>query len=193
MWCVENMKTLLIIMSGLPATGKSTVVETMTKQYERFGKKVHVYSTDKFIPYGEMAKGLIDEDFSVLYESAETLANHSLRNALLKDIDIIIWDQTNTSKKKRDQIITKMKQMISDSFDVHYWAILPPRGEKEVAEWNRRLDARTEKNVPRAIIQNMAKRYQIPKLETGELTCYYVDIFGLMTTQHPSLFEEDEN
>lgn len=159
------------VLVGLPASGKSTYVKNfLIKTPNSF-----VYSTDQEIENLCSSNGLTyDEGFSKFVDIATKTANEKLEHALKTDQDIV-WDQTNLGKKKRMQIVQKMKQ---NKYDVSCVVFMSPTEVDDVVEWNRRLLSRQGKTIPDHIMTNMVKSFSTPSLDEGYTELTFYDIYG---------------
>jgi tRNA uridine 5-carbamoylmethylation protein Kti12 len=145
-------------MVGIPASGKSTLVEMLMKVYPT----AFVYSTDAEIE--RMAKFVgktYDEVFPDYIKKAEAEMNLQLEEAA-KNNRLVIWDQTNLTAKKRKAILARVnaKKNYCICFE-------PPREVGLIAELTRRLENRPGKTIPENILASMFKSYVEPSLDEG--------------------------
>jgi len=151
------------VMVGLPAMGKSTLVEGMYKP------DAFVYSTDRFI---EDAAKHFGKTYNEMFEDNIKDATASMEAMLLEAINKgsdVIWDQTNLGVGKRRKIINRMKQA---GYQVRCVCIMPPDVKVEGARaecdiWAERLNNRPGKNIPNHVIANMIESYVEPTVEEG--------------------------
>ena len=159
-------KPICTVMVGLPATGKSTLVESQREIYDAIDMDVFVYSTDQFIEDAAKHFGkTYNEVFHGNIKGATAAMEQLLSEAIEKGSDII-WDQTNLGMKKRSKIINRMKQA---GYQVRCECILPPEPShiSDMTDWKYRLENRPGKNIPQNILTNMAGSYILPTLEEG--------------------------
>lgn len=159
-------KPICEVMVGLPAMGKSTLVESKKKIYDVIGMGVFVYSTDAEIERWSAFNGwTYDEGFAEFVESATKYMDEMLEIAIRSRQDII-WDQTNLGVGKRRKIINRMKQA---GYQVRCECIVPPEndydGDKE--DWVARLANRPGKTIPQHVLSNMIESYVVPTIEEG--------------------------
>lgn len=96
----------LILLSGLPTSGKSSFVNSITQNNE--WKDSTILSTDNFIEQFAQAHQLTyDEVFDDTIKPATKQLNRDLENAV-KDFRPIIWDQTNLTTKTRKKKLNKI-------------------------------------------------------------------------------------
>jgi len=148
-------------MVGLPAMGKSTLVEGMWKDTDTF-----VYSTDDLIEAAAKELGsTYNEVFETLIKSVTEAANAALDVAVKRRQDII-WDQTNLSVKKRSSII---KKFTKTDYQVRCVCIVPPEAGhiSDLKDWKYRLAARPGKTIPDEVLSNMYKSFVLPSKEEG--------------------------
>lgn len=164
------MKPVCVIMIGLPATGKSTIRESLiVDQGNTF-----IYSTDDIVECMSAKEGLTyDEGFSKFISAADKQARQSLIYAIEAKMDVI-WDQTNLRKKKRIKSVTRMKQA---GYNVSYVSIQKPL-EKDIGEWVKRLNGRNGKTIPNNIMVNMIETYEEPTLDEGVSGIEIYNMYG---------------
>jgi tRNA uridine 5-carbamoylmethylation protein Kti12 len=153
-------------MVGLPGLGKSTAVERTLDILGDNSENVFVYSTDAVIERiaNQLGKSY-DEVFSDHIKSAQAEADIDLAYNIDEKMTII-WDQTNTTVKKRKRIIDKMKR---SGYDVECVYIRAPEAGQidDMKEWKRRLDSRDGKKIPDDVITNMQNGLVEPTVEEG--------------------------
>ena len=162
--------TKLYIMVGLPGCGKSYLTEKIKNEWHNTNS-VYVYSSDAHLDYGAISRG--EASFKNLIKPAINAAQDGLQKALTDNVDVVIFDQTNLSYKKRDWIKT-----IFDWSSIEYVCIMPPNQIEEKEEWEKRLAARIEKQVPKETINQMIKRFEIPGVDTDEEPVRLYDVLG---------------
>ena len=161
------------VMVGLPAMGKSTLVEGMYKP------DTFIYSTDNFIEDAAKHFGITyDEAFEDNIKGATESMNVLLDSAIKEKKDII-WDQTNLGVGKRRKIINRMKQA---GYQVRCECIVPPEsdydGNKE--DWVQRLANRPGKTIPQNILTSMIDSFIIPSIEEGFDMITFYDMHGAL-------------
>ena len=133
----------LVIMVGLPASGKSTVIK------QRYPNHT-VVSSDDTIERLSAAEGMTyDEGFKKFIGRATGAMKTTFRNAI-KEGENIVWDQTNLSTKKRRGIIQQTPEqyrIVAVVFDI-------PERERE-----RRVAQRPGKTIPDHVMKSMAKSF----------------------------------
>lgn len=149
----------MVIMVGLPGTGKSTVRE----YYKGEVGEAFVYSTDDYVEWkAEDSGSTYEEVFTDYIKEATTYCDEGLAAALEQGVGII-WDQTNLSKKKRKKIVDKAKaagyMVCCRGFEVI--------GPYQEEEHSRRLTSRVGKTIPQNIMDNMKQSYERPTLDEG--------------------------
>ena len=154
------------VMVGLPATGKSTIVDFQRKVYKTIHQDLFVYSTDRYIEDAARHFGkTYNEMFEDNIKGATAAMEQLLSEAIEKGSDII-WDQTNLGMKKRSKIINRMKQA---GYQVRCECITPPEPAhiSDQKDWKYRLENRPGKNIPNHIMANMIESYAIPTIDEG--------------------------
>ena len=138
----------LYMLIGVPGSGKSTWIG---EQY--WASDCVLVSTDKLIDLEAGRQGKTYNDvFKDYISEATRLMNEDIQAAVEAGRDII-WDQTNTSRKSRK---TKLAQVPG----YHKIAIVFDTPDED--EWQRRLDSRPGKSIPRAVLKAMADGLQLP-------------------------------
>lgn len=166
----------LIIMVGLPGTGKSTLVKELTAM----DPDAFVYSTDRLIEEWSAGQGWsYDFGFSKYIDKATQQMNEWL-DVAVRDGQNIIWDQTNLGAKKRQGILGRFGK----NWEKECRCILPPRGDSQIEDWHWRLANRPGKTIPGHIIRNMTESFSIPRLDEGFDRVYYYDMYGNTGEQH---------
>lgn len=97
------------VMVGVPASGKSTLVEV----FKKTSPDAYVASTDNYIEQLAKERGL---SYNEVFESAIKPAGMGMqlgvKDAVEKGQDII-WDQTNINRKSRAKIFAAIPKIIS--------------------------------------------------------------------------------
>ena len=141
-------KPLLIVMVGLPGSGKSTKAEEIN---EEFGIKV--YSSDKI--RGELYG---DENAQINHGKVFGTLYYRISRALERGEDCIV-DATNCSRKDRSGVF---KQIRCDKpFDTVAYVVTT-----NVEECIRR-DSGRDRTVGPEVVERFAKRFTIPSAEEG--------------------------
>ena len=159
-------KPICYVMVGLPATGKSTLVESQREIYNAIDMNVFVYSTDGILErIAEQLGKTYDDVFEKHIKSATVEADIDLAYAI-KERQDIIWDQTNLGVGKRRKIINRMRQA---GYQVRCECIVPPEsdydGDKE--DWVERLANRPGKTIPQHVLSNMIDSFVQPTIDEG--------------------------
>lgn len=138
----------LYMLIGVPAAGKSTWIAD-----QDWASDCVLVSTDKLIDIEAGRQGKTYNDvFKDYIDTATKLMNEDVRAAVEAGKDII-WDQTNTGRKSR-----AAKLAMAPS----YCKIAVVFATPEEAEWQRRLDSRPGKSIPRAVLKAMSEGLQLP-------------------------------
>lgn len=166
-------KPVCIVMVGLPAMGKSTLIEGMYKPDS------WIYSTDMYIDQVAEDHGITyNEAFESNIKAATEFNERKLKTMmdLRKDI---IWDQTNLGVGKRRKIINRMKQA---GYDVSCCCIVPPEAGHfdDLKVWKQRLQNRPGKTIPDHVLSNMWESYVEPSLEEGFDDIIYYSMHGAL-------------
>jgi len=164
-------KPICAVMVGLPAMGKSTLVERM------YNPDTWVYSTDMYIEQVADDNGITyNEAFESNIKAAAEFNERKLGTMISLSKDVI-WDQTNLGVSKRRKIISRMKQA---GYKVYCECIVPPEFGHfdDLKVWKQRLQNRPGKAIPNHAISNMLESYVEPTMEEGFDAVNYYNIHG---------------
>lgn len=140
------MATELVMLVGLPASGKSTVA----KQYAELGFKVYSSDAMRKELYGD------EEDQSNPTLVFETL--HRRVVASLRAGDSCVIDATNLAMKKRMAFLRKIEMIECKKTCVIVWARYETCLER---------DAKRSRHVGEAVLKRMYNQYQSPAMWEG--------------------------
>lgn len=147
----------LIMMCGIPCSGKSTYIYRGTENTSVFDEYV-VLSTDDYIEeYAKANSKTYNEVFDEAIKEATTKMYKDLKLAIQREKSII-WDQTNVSKKSRK----KKLNMIPDTY-TKTAVVLPITLEEAIV----RNSQRANKFIPRSVLHRMYYQFEIPTEDEG--------------------------
>ena len=163
----------LLVMVGLPGTGKSFCRDLFLKESSPF-HGAFVYSPDDLIDQYAASIGKTYSDvFKDYVKIAHKTADENLADAITDGRDII-WDQTNLTEKKRKTILQKF----DDSYEKVCACIMPPESDKDLAVLADRLNNRPGKIIPTYVMENMRKSFTAPSLSEGFDSVEFFNIYG---------------
>lgn len=143
----------LYVLIGIPGSGKSTWVTNQT-----WIDDCAVISTDKYVEaYAKKVGKTYNDVFDYYMPTAVRLMVREVKQARRSNKDII-WDQTSVTRKSRKKKFNMLK-------DYYRIAVVFKIPEKE--ELNRRLNSRPGKSIPKYVINQMIKDFQMPTYEEG--------------------------
>ena len=164
---IANNRPELIVMVGLPGSGKDYWIE----QYQKANpnKKYYVASSDAIIEAIAASQGkTYSEVFDTVSKRAMSQMNSEIAQAI-RNRENIIWNQTNMAAGKRAKILsqfpreyTKTAVVVTADPEVH----------------NARLQARgaaTGKNIPGHVMKSMRDSYVEPSRAEGFDNIIHVD------------------
>ena len=144
----------LVMLCGIPCSGKSTYVEKLKKL--DYWKDSVVLSTDDYI---EKVAQENNTTYNEIFEDCISEATRQLELAFIEAKDKgknIIWDQTNLSVKARKKKLAKLPSFY-------------PRGvvyfDISLEEALRRNENREGKYIPKSVLKRMWHQFEIPTLE----------------------------
>ena len=137
---------------GVPGSGKSTWISHRIPHREH----TTLISTDHVIEYiADAYEMTYDESFKDLIKFAEKVMWKSLEDAVHFQDNIVI-DRTNLTEKSRARFIKYLE-------GYKFYAVVFPTPEQE--EWERRLNSRPGKTIPKSVLESMHLEY--PKCSEG--------------------------
>lgn len=139
-------KNVLIVLSGIPASGKSTYCNTMKVWHFLI---VCPDTIRKELYGNESIQGNGKEVFDHAYEQLQLLGE-CCQNA--------IFDATNLTATRRQKLVEKMRPYY-DTIVCHYFR---PNFEKSVEQNEKR-----ERKVPKGVIHRMCYQWEEPTVEEG--------------------------
>lgn len=152
----DMMKPTLIMLVGLPGTGKSTWIE---EQGFKEDQDTVILSTDRFIEVtAEVMKVTYTEAFPKLIKLAEQDLADELEYAIEDNMNIV-WDQTNLSVASRKKKLLKIP--------AHYRKVAKvflPTDEHEA--WLNSPE-RAGKVIPKNVLDSMRATFQMPTVDEG--------------------------
>lgn len=141
-------KPILVVMVGIPGSGKSTIANELSKQYG-----MRVFSSDKIREefYGDAnIQGDAMKVFGTLY--------YRMSKALQSGQDCI-FDATNVNKKDRSGVFKRIH--CDTEYDVVAYVVMT-----NVDECIRR-DALRDRHATEAVIQKFVNKFTMPSAEEG--------------------------
>jgi len=166
-------KPICTVMVGLPALGKSTLIDGIYKP------DTWIYSTDMYIDEQARFTGkTYNEVFKDYIGKATTRMNALLDIAINDKIDVI-WDQTNLGVGKRSKIVNRMRQA---GYQVCCICITPPEPAHidDLKTWKLRLNSRPGKTIPDHVLSNMWESYVEPSIDEGFDSIAYYNMQGAL-------------
>jgi predicted kinase len=144
----------LVMLCGIPCSGKSTYVEKLKKL--DYWKDAVVLSTDDYIEKQAQRCGLTyNQIFDDVIDNATRELELELSMAKDKGKNII-WDQTNLSVKTRRKKLSKLPSIYARG--VIYFTV-------SLEEALERNENREGKYIPKSVLKRMWHQFEIPTLE----------------------------
>ncbi len=124
---ISPSSKILIIMCGLPGSGKTTYRSALSNAY--------VISSDDYIETLAKQEGLTYADSWNKYKDmAEAFLMNQVADARMSNAGLVIWDQTNLTAKKRSRIASMFEgytKYVADFTKVPYELILKRNSERK--------------------------------------------------------------
>ena len=155
----ETKERELIILSGVPCSGKSTLVKEMLEE----DKEATVISRDDILmEYGKEKFG--ESDYSAIWDKLSSDDQKGINELLEKRIkdasensNKVIIDMTMLTKKIRRDMIEKFP-----GFKVSIIGVVVPF--RTILERNKKRYEETGKNIPLNVLQDMWMRLEFPSV-----------------------------
>lgn len=159
------------VMVGLPALGKSTFINKLKND------NVWIYSTDMYIDAVAEDNGITYSEAFESYINDATRFNEQKLKTMINLGKDIVFDQTNLGVGKRKKIINRMRNA---GYTVNCVCLLPPDADNidDQKEWNRRLESRPGKIIPKHVLANMIERFFVPVKSEGFDQINYYNMYG---------------
>jgi predicted kinase len=154
----------LVVMVGIPGSGKSTVIKALKDKSDAF-----VYSTDALVD-AMVAKGT---SFNDAFKPAKKEMNLRF-DAAIKNGRDIIWDQTNLAPGKRKNILTRTPP----EYRRECVCFAKPRDPIHINILRQRVEQRSERDIPAHVMDSMFDAYRRPDLDEGFDKITFLDIYG---------------
>lgn len=152
------MKDLYILV-GPPGSGKTTWIE------KEFQEGCFIVSSDNIIQDVADAEGkTYNEVFPKYIKAADALMWKDFDSLVEGGYDPVVVDRTNMSVGSRAKFFDRLKQWHKGhQYAIH--AVVFPKPED--GEYERRLNGRPGKTIPREVINRMLASFQMPTVEEG--------------------------
>ena len=154
-----NIVSVLYVLIGLPAAGKSTWVAQ-----QDWASTCAYISTDHYVDrYAARMGQTYNQVFQSVMPRAIRLMMRAVRRAQAQGQDII-WDQTNLTRASR----ARKFRILPD-----YRAVAVVFAAPEPEEHARRLTSRHGKRIPDTVLANMIQSYEAPEESEGFREIWY--------------------
>ena len=150
---------LLIMLVGLPGSGKSTAAGRLATAASGQGRTCEIIGTDAYLEAEAMRRGLSYATvFDEAFEAAEALMWRQAREAIGRRISVI-WDQTNLTVSARSR---RLRLFPEEYLRI---AAVMPTADREA--WERNLNRVPGRAVPRDVFDRMRAEFRHPTMEEG--------------------------
>lgn len=145
----------LIMLVGLPCSGKSTEVQYLKKCFD-----AEVISTDDFI---EARAKKLHATYNAIFDKTIDEATTDMEKRLKEAVKAgksIIWDQTNLEASTRKKKLAKIPEdyyPIAYVFNEEFPILIERNAER----------TKNGKTIPYDVLVEMKKRFKVPKKEEG--------------------------
>jgi predicted kinase len=157
----------IYILVGPPGAGKSTWVE------KEFQGVCLVVSSDMIIEAVAQDEGkTYDEVFPEFVKVADKMMWEDFDIAVGDNYNPIVVDRTNMSVKSRRRFFERLRNFHKGhGYNIH--AVVFPKPED--GEYERRLNSRPGKTIPKNVINSMLQSFQMPTDEEGFSTIKVIE------------------
>lgn len=157
----------MYILIGAPGVGKSTWIE------KEFQGECCVISTDNILQAIADEEGKTYNDVFQKYISvADKMMWKEFDSIVSGRCYPIVIDRTNMSRKVRAKFFDRLRLWHrNQAFKVHAVIFNKP----DDVEYERRLNSRPGKTIPKLVIENMLRSYEEPSLDEGFDSIIYAD------------------
>lgn len=163
------MQKKLIMLCGIPTSGKSTFVEWYLKNVDTpsFITTV-VVSSDYFIEVFAKSRNLTYDDVFQEYVGKANELMFSLKDFAVREGRSIIWDQTNLNPKTRKYKLNSVPE------DYEKIAVYFEVDQETIRQRNQN---RPGKTIPDGVLISMQQSFVIPTVEEGFSSVYTPEQF----------------
>ena len=150
---------LLVMLIGLPGSGKSTAAARRAAAIRSQGRAVEIVGTDAFLEAESKRRGLsYAAVFAEAYKAAERRMWEQAREAIHEQRSVI-WDQTNLTVKARSRRLRL--------FPEEYLRIAAVMPTPDHEAWERNLRRPPGRAVPRSAFNRMRAQFERPSTQEG--------------------------
>ena len=162
------MRQILILMCGVPASGKSTVANNLAQHFEE--QKAVVISMDAIREKWFGTRKCQDRGDEVYAQSVDDILS------AFENCDIVIYDATNRTRKARRKLV----ETIQKYYDCLVYCVFMDTPLEVALERNANRDKSIQ--VPPAVIHRMFDTLEPPREENEE---YFKEIYII----YPKIFD----
>ena len=162
------MRQILILMCGVPASGKSTVANNLAQHFEE--QKAVVVSMDAIREKWFGTRKCQDRGDEVYAQSVDDVLS------AFESCDIVIYDATNRTRKARRKLV----ETIQKYYDCLVYCVFMDTPLEVALERNANRDKSIQ--VPPAVIHRMFDTFEPPREENEE---YFEEIYII----YPKIFD----
>lgn len=146
-------KKELIVLIGLPASGKSTYIKNILRPKH---PEMVVWSRDDIVD-------IVAKEHKITYTQAYNKYQTIIEDRYKKTLssyrhslpDVIVCDKTNLSSKHRDK---EFKFFKDKKYFITYVFFEFPKTPEEISAWKRRLNSRPGKIIPEFVLEDMMNK-----------------------------------
>lgn len=151
------MEKSIIIMVGIPGSGKSTEAKKLLQDFDYIDSKLNISRNNIILSSDEIRKEITgDENNQEKNEEVFKLMHKRIKENIKKGI--VIVDATNITTNNRKAILNCVKK--EKCLKIAYVMTTP-------IQLCKIFNSGRERKVPEYVIDNMAKKFQVPFLEEG--------------------------
>jgi predicted kinase len=187
------MKPNFYMMTGVPCSGKSTLIEKGWFSGIDYPYPTTILSTDNILESWAKIENISYKDaFDLHFKGAEQKMKDDLAKCMITKLYNVIWDQTNLTAKTRKRKLSWMGNNREFFTLIGIGFYYKPEDIEVLVERNLARAQATGKYVPTGQVREMFQTYERPSIDEGFEHVYIFDIDGKLVYGEPQYFTEQK-